>query len=192
MGEIAIIEKWHILINILDIWPTNNIWWPLEYSWVMLKSFAVLIDRWIAPLWCTGVTGWSKNHTRGAILTSFSTYFDQIELFYGQQTIFDDPYINPGCIVNKLNLTCKLRNRFIPMVRNYWHKRNSQNNFYGYKMKACMEKHRKTKYSICSLFALDEAWGGWGPCGRLRAVRRPWGRLGDWGLYFIRMLSNSQ
>ena len=133
-------------INILDIWPTDNIWWPLEYSWVLLTPFAVLIDRWIAPLWCTGVTGWSKNHTRGAILTSFSTYFDQIELFYGQQTIFDDPYINPGCIVNKLNLTCKLRNRFIPMVRNYWHKKKSRNNFYGYKMKACMEKHRKTKY----------------------------------------------
>ena len=49
----------------------------LEYSWVLLTPIAVLIDRWIALLWCTGGHRTvQKSPARGNFII-FSTSFDQ-------------------------------------------------------------------------------------------------------------------
>ena len=56
------------------MWPTASIWWPLKYSLVILPPFAMLIDHWVTPLRCTGVTEGSNNQPRVALLAYFDQY----------------------------------------------------------------------------------------------------------------------
>ena len=88
----------HILIHRLDMWPTASIWWPLKYSLVILPPFAMLIDHWVTPLRCTGVTEGSNNQPRVALLA----YFDQ----YTAYVTSSQYLMTPRVLLSNLTTIC--------------------------------------------------------------------------------------
>ena len=102
MHEITVIEKWHILTNILVLWSTYYIQWPLKYSWVLLTQTAVFIDHWIASWSSKGVTIWVWKLPEGRNFSIFFYIFCSIYWFYDQLTIFNDLYSTPGCFKHQL------------------------------------------------------------------------------------------